>query len=72
MFMIELENACKFRFDNVIMVFTCSCGEAAENWTVADDIRERRWHRNDCDFMNGRDAENEPIGELLIIYNQSF
>ena len=46
------------------ITFACSCQQAAESWTAIDDIRERRWHRDDCEFMNGRDAGNEPIGKL--------
>jgi len=38
-----------------------SCSLCVENWVQGDDVRLPRWHRDNCDFIHGRDQTNFPI-----------
>jgi len=33
-----------------------------ENWEAEDDVRSSRWHLTDCQFSQGEDSGNVPIG----------
>jgi len=37
------------------------CGLCVEGWQTGDDVRQARWHRIDCAFMNGDDHSNIPM-----------
>uniref|UniRef100_H2Z959 RING-type domain-containing protein n=1 Tax=Ciona savignyi TaxID=51511 RepID=H2Z959_CIOSA len=39
------------------------CGLCVESWCQGDDVKSTRWHRNNCEFINGQDSGNQPIGE---------
>ncbi|XP_077974045.1 baculoviral IAP repeat-containing protein 7-like [Styela clava] len=38
-----------------------SCGLCVENWSVGDDPQDKKWHKTDCDFANGRPTNNQPL-----------
>uniref|UniRef100_H2Z958 RING-type domain-containing protein n=1 Tax=Ciona savignyi TaxID=51511 RepID=H2Z958_CIOSA len=52
------------------------CGLCVESWCQGDDVKSTRWHRNNCEFINGQDSGNQPIGEepsfLCIIRTITF
>jgi len=33
-----------------------------ENWEAENDVRSSRWHLTDCQFIQGEDSGNVPIG----------
>ncbi|XP_076817622.1 baculoviral IAP repeat-containing protein 2-like [Clavelina lepadiformis] len=39
-----------------------SCGQSVQEWEVEDDPKLLRWHRSNCDIINGKDTRNIPIG----------
>nr|CAB3225632.1 baculoviral IAP repeat-containing protein 3-like [Phallusia mammillata] len=39
-----------------------SCGLCVHDWTISDDVRAARWHRDDCPLMKGEDCGNVEIG----------
>nr|XP_026695219.1 zinc finger protein isoform X1 [Ciona intestinalis]XP_026695220.1 zinc finger protein isoform X1 [Ciona intestinalis] len=38
------------------------CGLATEQWQFGDDEKSPRWHRSNCEFIQGHDCGNIPIG----------
>ncbi|XP_076818324.1 E3 ubiquitin-protein ligase XIAP-like isoform X2 [Clavelina lepadiformis] len=42
-----------------------SCGLCVEHWTLGDDVKSSRWHRNDCQMMKGEECGNVPIGGIF-------
>ncbi|XP_076818304.1 baculoviral IAP repeat-containing protein 2-like [Clavelina lepadiformis] len=42
-----------------------SCGLCVEDWTLGDDVKSSRWHRNDCQMMKGEECGNVPIGGIF-------
>ncbi|CAK8695954.1 unnamed protein product [Clavelina lepadiformis] len=53
--------------------FTCfkdrtkcfSCGQSVQEWEVEDDPKLLRWHRSNCDFINGTRTRNIPMDSIL-------
>uniref|UniRef100_H2Z960 RING-type domain-containing protein n=1 Tax=Ciona savignyi TaxID=51511 RepID=H2Z960_CIOSA len=49
------------------------CGLCVESWCQGDDVKSTRWHRNNCEFINGQDSGNQPIGEEpSFLFNHYF
>ncbi|XP_078492149.1 baculoviral IAP repeat-containing protein 7-like [Ciona intestinalis] len=44
------------------MVTCFCCGNNVENWCVGDDVKSPQWHTIKCEFINGQDCGNQPIG----------
>ncbi|XP_076816620.1 baculoviral IAP repeat-containing protein 7-like [Clavelina lepadiformis] len=42
-----------------------SCGQSVQEWEVEDDPKLLRWHRSNCDIINGKDTRNIPIDSIL-------
>ncbi|XP_078493298.1 E3 ubiquitin-protein ligase XIAP-like [Ciona intestinalis] len=37
------------------------CGLCVENWVSGDETKAKKWHRNNCELMNGNGGGDQPI-----------